>query len=127
MRKCFSNRTQGRGLVSMSASMLCVETCTISKMSSLTQSRTKWYLASICFVLAWCSGLFARASAPSLSTWNGRADLGLFDSSVSMLRSQRPSLQESANALYSALVLDRDTVACLQDFQEIAPSPNLKV
>jgi hypothetical protein len=53
--------------------------------------------------------LLARASAPSLLTWSGRADLGQIDNMVGILLSQSPSLQESASTLYSASVLDKES------------------
>lgn len=44
-----------------------------------------------------------------------------------MFRSQIPSLHESDIALYSASVLDNETVACFLDFHEIEPTPMRKV
>jgi hypothetical protein len=64
-----------------------------------------------------------KALEPMLSTCRGIEVDGMSLSLCSRFRSQRPSLQESEISFYSALVLDNNTVACFQDFQEIEPAP----
>lgn len=57
----------------------------------------------------------------------GIAALGRSRSSVNRFFSQSASLHESESALYSALVLERETVGCFFDRHEIEPSLTRKV
>jgi hypothetical protein len=60
-----------RGLVKISSSWSCVGTWIKAIFPFFTLSLRKWYLTSMCLVLEWRTGLFAKLMALVLSHWSG--------------------------------------------------------
>src|SRR4051812_47025700 len=77
----------------------------------------------MCLVLAWNTGFAERYVAPRLSHHKHDLCLSLTPSSLSSASTHIISVVASATALYSASVLDLDTVACFLAFQEIRSGP----
>jgi len=87
------------------------------------RSQTKWQSISIFLVRLWKTGL-AAIWRVALSQCNWVAGTGMY-SDQSKLQIQMASLVALAMAQYSALVEDRDIVACsFFDFQEIGAVPS---
>eukprot|EP00965_Chrysotila_dentata_P019162 638425-Pleurochrysis_carterae.AAC.1 len=102
----------GRGLVKKSAmfSALCTKGTVISRDS--TRSRTRKCRRSMCFVRAWCFGLYAKSIADMLSM---DKDVGCGHSTPNSEKSARrytASLVASEAATISASHEERATVGC---------------
>ena len=88
-----------------------------------TLSMTKWKSISICFVLAWNTGFADRYVAPRLSHYSRAAEGCWTFNSINNLWTHIISAVASASALYSASVLERETVACFLVLHEIGLQP----
>jgi hypothetical protein len=112
-----------RGLVKISASWSCVGTWIMVIFLFSTSSLRKWYLTSMCLVLEWSTGFFAKLMALVLSHWSGT---GVYSSLKSLMVYviQRSWEQQLAGAMYSALVVDWATLDCLQEDQDTKEDPN---
>lgn len=78
-------------------------------------------------VCVWCSGFLARASAPLLLTRRRSGSVVQRWSLAKMFFNHNSSLHKSVRNLYSDSVIERETVGCFLDFQDIFPSPIRKV
>ena len=105
-------RWVGRLFVKMSASWSIVDTDLIERSLQRTLSWTKWKFTSICFVLAWKTGLDAIARAETLSHHKIGASTRKTPSSLSKVWSQHNSAEAKARARYSDTILERETVSC---------------
>jgi hypothetical protein len=77
----------------------------------------------MCFVLAWKTGFAERYVAPMLSHHKHGTLEVLIPSSLRMVCIHITSAVAFAKALYSASVLDLDTVGCLRALQDIRFEP----
>ena len=111
------------GLVNTSANWSSVEINLTSSSQAATRSLTKWKSISMCLVRAWKTGLAVRYVAPKLS--QDRTGTRCWDtpSSLSSDSTQMASAAPFAKALYSASVLDLDTVGCFFELQEMRFGP----
>ena len=109
-----------RGFVKKSAKFSADLTNGTTKVRSSTFSRIKKCRRSICFVRAWCSGLYAKSRAAWLSTLS---EVGWAVPKPSSLRNDRKcvaSLAASLAAIISASHDDSATQGCFLDIQEMA-------
>jgi len=107
MTICFS----GRGLVKPSAIWSVVLMNLMSRRFAATCSRTKWKSISICLVRAWNTGLADRYFAPRLSHHKHAAKGCGIPNSSSNFCTHITSTVALAKDLYSASVLDLETVS----------------
>jgi hypothetical protein len=77
----------------------------------------------MCFVLAWKTGFAERYVAPILSHHKHGTLEVLIPSSLRMVCTHMTSAVAFAKALYSASVLDLDTVGCLRALQDMIFDP----
>jgi hypothetical protein len=112
-----------RAFVNPSATWSLVEMYRTSNLLCSTLSRTKWKSTSTCFVRAWKTGLDDKYFAPILSHHNqGALGHGILNSSI-RIWIHITSAVAFAIALYSASVLDLETVACFLALQDIKLEP----
>jgi hypothetical protein len=111
-----------RGLVKISASWSCVGTWIKAIFPFSTLSLRKWYLAYMCLVLEWSTGLFATLMALVLSHWSGT---WVYSSPKSLMvyEIQRSWEQQPVAATYSASVVDWATLDCLREYQHTNEEP----
>jgi hypothetical protein len=111
-----------KDFVKMSVTWSLLEMNRISRDLEEIISRIKWKSISTCFMRAWIMGFDERYVAPIFSHHNIGGTL------IGIPSSDGRDYQESYvavfdNALYSALVLNRATVACFLQLQEIRLFP----
>ena len=102
----------GSGLVKPSAIWFLEGIKRISSFFFNTHSLTKWKSISMCFALAWNTGFADKYVAPRLSHHRHGLCVVLTPSSSSKDLTHITSAVAFATDLYSASVLDLETVAC---------------
>jgi hypothetical protein len=94
-----------------------------SRSPEATRSRTKWKSISMCFVLAWKTGFAVRYVAPRLSHHKMAVCCRGTRSSFKTDSIHIASATPFPKALYSASVLDLETVGCFLALHEIKFGP----
>jgi hypothetical protein len=113
-----------RGLVKVSASWPCVGTCIKVILPFSTLSIRKWYLTSMCLILEWSTGFFATLRAMVLSYWSGT---WVYSSPKSLMVYviQKSWEQQLAAAMYSASIVDWETLDYLRGDQDTKEDPKI--
>ena len=113
------NREEDSGLVKRSASWSCVETNWTKRDLEATMSQTKWKSILMCLVLAWKTGFVEKYVAPMLSHQKTSEDENDCPSSCKRDWSHLTLAAALARALYFASMLERATMACFLQLQEM--------
>ena len=117
------NLFSSSGLVKISVSWSSVPIFSIDMSSFCWWSLMKWWWTSICFVL-WCwTGLLVSFMALSLSHSNDTC-LNLIPKSFKVAFIQRICAQQLPVAMYSASVVDNETLFCFFDDHDTSDLSN---